>query len=126
MTAKTNTAPRLRILLGKTIAIGPGKAQLLGLIEKHGSISAAARDMGMSYRRAWTLVETMNRTFREPVVAAATGGRGGGGAEVTEFGREALRRYRAMEEKAAASVSVEMDAFTALLDPEFEDVEDEP
>ena len=125
MTAKTNTAPRLRILLGETIAIGPGKAQLLGLIEKHGSISAAARDMGMSYRRAWTLVETMNRTFREPVVAAATGGRGGGGAEVTEFGREALRRYRAMEEKAAASVSVEMDAFTALLDPDFEDVEDE-
>ena len=125
MTAKTNTAPRLRILLGETIAIGPGKAQLLGLIEKHGSISAAARDMGMSYRRAWTLVETMNRTFREPVVAAATGGRGGGGAEVTEFGREALRRYRAMEEKVAASVSVEMDAFTALLDPDFEDVEDE-
>ena len=125
MTAKTNTAPRLRILLGETIAIGPGKAQLLGLIEKHGSISAAARDMGMSYRRAWTLVETMNRTFREPVVAAATGGRGGGGAEVTEFGREALRRYRAMEEKAAASVSVEMDAFTALLDPDFEDVGEE-
>jgi molybdate transport system regulatory protein len=123
--AKTGTVPRLRILLGKTIAIGPGKAQLLALIEKHGSISAAAREMGMSYRRAWTLVETMNRTFREPVVAAATGGRGGGGAEVTEFGREALRRYRAMEEKAAASVSAEMDAITDLLDPDFEDIGDE-
>lgn len=124
MTAKGKPAPRLRILLGKTIAIGPGKAELLGLIEKHGSISAAAREMGMSYRRAWTLVETMNRTFREPVVAAATGGKGGGGASVTDFGREALRRYREMEEKAAASVAGEMDAFTALLDPEFEDSAD--
>ena len=112
-------APRLRILLGREIAIGPGKAELLRLIEEMGSISAAAREMGMSYRRAWTLVETMNGAFREPVVEAATGGRGGGGAQVTDFGREALKRYRAMEEKAVSSVSAEMDAFSQLLDSDY-------
>ena len=110
-------APRLRILLGKSIAIGPGKAELLRLIEETGSISAAAREMGMSYRRAWTLVETMNGAFREPLVEAATGGRGGGGARVTDFGREALAKYQAMEEKALGSVTAEMDAFAELLDP---------
>ena len=114
-------APRLRILLGRSIAIGPGKAELLHLIDRTGSISAAAREMGMSYRRAWTLVETMNTAFREPVVTAATGGKGGGGAKVTDFGREALKRYRAMEEKAAKSVTVEMDAFTEMLDPDYVD-----
>ena len=112
-------APRLRILLGREIAIGPGKAELLRLIEEMGSISAAAREMGMSYRRAWTLVETMNGAFREPVVEAAIGGRGGGGAQVTDFGREALNRYRAMEEKAVSSVTAEMDAFSELLDADF-------
>ena len=115
----TVPAPRLRILLGREIAIGPGKAELLRLIEEMGSISAAAREMGMSYRRAWTLVETMNGAFREPVVEAATGGRGGGGAQVTDFGREALKRYRAMEEKAVSSVTAEMDAFSELLDSDF-------
>jgi molybdate transport system regulatory protein len=119
MTKKPN--PRLRILLGRSIAIGPGKAELLRLIDSTGSISAAAREMGMSYRRAWTLVETMNTAFRAPLVAAATGGKGGGGATVTDFGREALKRYRAMEEKAARSVTKEMDAFTALLDPDYID-----
>ena len=122
MTKKLN--PRLRILLGRSIAIGPGKADLLRLIESTGSISAAAREMGMSYRRAWTLVETMNTAFREPVVTAATGGKGGGGASVTDFGREALRRYRVMEEKAAASVTAEMDAFTEMLDPGYVDGEE--
>jgi len=122
MTKKPN--PRLRILLGRSIAIGPGKAELLRLIESTGSISAAAREMGMSYRRAWTLVETMNTAFREPVVTAATGGKGGGGASVTDFGREALKRYRVMEEKAAVSVTTEMDAFTEMLDPGYVDGEE--
>ena len=118
-------APRLRILLGKSIAIGPGKAELLRLIEETGSISAAAREMGMSYRRAWTLVETMNGAFREPLVEAATGGRGGGGARVTDFGREALAKYQAMEEKALGSVTAEMDAFAELLDPAYVETEEE-
>lgn len=119
MTDASAPTPRLRILLGRSIAIGPGKAELLGLIEDTGSISAAAREMGMSYRRAWTLVETMNTAFRKPLVAAATGGKGGGGASVTTFGHEALKRYRAMEVKAAASVTEEMDAFTEMLDPAY-------
>ena len=117
-------APRLRILLGKSIAIGPGKAELLRLIEETGSISAAAREMGMSYRRAWTLVETMNGAFREPLVEAATGGRGGGGARVTDFGREALAKYQAMEEMALGSVTAEMDAFAELLDPAYVETEE--
>lgn len=109
--------PRLRILFGESIAMGPGKADLLEAVERTGSISAAARAMGMSYRRAWELVDTMNQCFRAPLVATSYGGKGGGGASVTEFGREVLRRYRAMEEKAAASVAREMDAFMDLLGP---------
>ena len=121
MTDAPIPTPRLRILLGRSIAIGPGKAELLGLIDRTGSISAAAREMGMSYRRAWTLVETMNTALSEPLVAAATGGKGGGGASVTAFGHEALKRYRAMEDKAAASVTAEMEEFTEMLNPDYVD-----
>lgn len=107
--------PRLRILLGADIAIGPGKADLLDAVARTGSISAAAREMGMSYRRAWLLVDTMNRCFRSPLVDASKGGSGGGGARVTEMGLEVLARYRAMELKAAAAVAGEMRDFTRLL-----------
>ena len=106
---------RLRILFGPEIAIGPGKVALLQAIRETGSISAAARSMGMSYRRAWLLVDTMNRCFRAPVVAAAPGGKGGGGATVTPFGCDVLARYRAMEEAAVHSVREDIDAFAALL-----------
>lgn len=107
--------PRLRILLGSGIAIGPGKADLLQAIAQTGSISAAAREMGMSYRRAWTLVEVMNRSFRAPLVETLTGGSGGGGAQVTEFGADILARYRAMETKAAIAVAPEMKSFARLM-----------
>lgn len=117
MTAKAPGAPRLRILLGAEIAIGPGKADLLDAVARTGSISAAAREMKMSYRRAWLLVDTMNRCFRSPLVEAAKGGSGGGGARVTELGLEVLARYRAMEVKAAASVAAEMRDFAGLLAP---------
>ena len=70
---------RLRILFGQEIAMGPGKLNLLRAISTKGSISGAARQMNMSYRRAWLLVDTMNRCFRSPVVAASPGGKGGGG-----------------------------------------------
>ena len=103
MTKKPN--PRLRILLGRSIAIGPGKAELLRLIETTGSISAAAREMGMSYRRAWTLVETMNTAFREPLVAAATGGKGGGGATLSAAGLQLVKAYRALEAEHARQVA---------------------
>ncbi len=119
--AAGSARPRLRIMLGDATAIGPGKAKLLDLIGKTGSISAAAREMSMSYRRAWMLVESMNAAFREPLISASTGGRGGGGASVTDAGREVLRRYRAMEAKAAESVTRELDAFGDLMNPDFAD-----
>ncbi len=107
--------PKLRILLGAEIAIGPGKADLLDAIARTGSISAAAREMGMSYRRAWLLVDTMNRCFHAPLVESSKGGSGGGGARITELGLEVLARYRGMEIKAAASIAAEMREFTRLL-----------
>lgn len=107
--------PKLRILLGAEIAIGPGKADLLDAVARTGSISAAAREMGMSYRRAWVLVDTMNHCFHAPLVEASKGGSGGGGARVTDLGLEVLARYRAMEIKAAASVAAEMREFSRLL-----------
>lgn len=81
--------------------IGPGKAALLESIRDTGSISAAARDMGMSYKRAWMLLDSINRAFTEPVVISATGGAHGGGATLTEFGAEVLERYRRVEKQAA-------------------------
>jgi len=115
MAKRGETRPRLRLLVGAAVALGPGKARLLDAIDEAGSISGAARAMGMSYRRAWTLVEAMNRDFRDPLVETNAGGAGGGGAGVTAAGHEALRRYRAMEEKAAQAVAGEIDAFAGLL-----------
>ena len=106
---------RIRILFGSAFAIGPGKADLLQAIERTGSISAAARSMGMSYRRAWLLIDTMNQCFREPVVDTATGGKGGGGAQITPFGKAAIRCYRAMDASATASIAKHMSEFTKLL-----------
>lgn len=113
--AQGMSAPTLRILLGGASSLGPGKAALLEEIERHGSISAAARAMGMSYRRAWLLVESMNSAFREPLVLTATGGAGGGGAELSDFGREVLRRYRAMEAKARRAIARDLENFGAWL-----------
>jgi molybdate transport system regulatory protein len=107
--------PALRILFGDASSLGPGKVALLEAIQHHGSISAAARAMAMSYRRAWLLVEAMNKSFREPLVATATGGKQGGGAGLTELGIEVLRRYRDMETKAQASVAGDLAAFARLM-----------
>lgn len=93
--------PHVRLQLGDKVALGPGKAELLILIEETGSISAAARRMGMSYRRAWLLVETMNRCFASPLVETAQGGKGGGGAGVSELGRRVLVLYQQMEASLA-------------------------
>jgi len=107
--------PRLRILLGEAISLGPGKAALLATIAQTGSISAAARSMGMSYRRAWNLVDEMNRAFRAPLVTSEAGGRRGGGAVVTEIGNDVLMRYRRMEEMATRALAQEVSAFRRLL-----------
>ena len=115
MEKELESKPRLRILMGAAVALGPGKADLLDAVEQAGSISAAARNMGMSYRRAWILIEALNRDFKEPLVETAAGGSGGGGARVTAAGQEALRRYRTMEHKASAAVKKEMSDFAGLL-----------
>ncbi len=99
---------RLRLMAGEDIAIGPGKADLLEAIAATGSISAAGRRLAMSYRRAWLLVETMNRCFRSPVVEAAKGGSRGGGASLTPLGAEVLARYRRMEAKAERAIAAEV------------------
>jgi molybdate transport system regulatory protein len=109
------TKPQIRIMFRKAIAMGPGKADLLKAIDASGSISAADRSLGMSYRRAWLLVDTMNQSFRSPVVETLTGGQKGGGARVTETGHEVLQRYLDMEAKAAASVKKDLTEFMRLM-----------
>ena len=90
----------LRIDFNEGRALGPGKVRLLELVGETGSISAAGRAMGMSYRRAWLLGDALNRTFRMLVVEARGGGAGGGGASLTPFGLELVACYRAMEQEA--------------------------
>jgi molybdate transport system regulatory protein len=106
---------RLRISKGADIAVGPGKIDLLEAIARTGSITAAARSLGMSYRRAWLLADTMNRCFRGPVVDAETGGRRGGGTRLTTLGAEVVRRYRRIETRAARSGAADIAALTRLL-----------
>ncbi len=85
---------KVQLMVGDAIALGPGKADLLDAIRAHGSISAAARAMGMSYRRAWLLVDTMNRCWDPPLVATAPGS---AGARLTPAGEDVLARYRALQ-----------------------------
>jgi len=94
---------RERILMESTVAMGPGKADLLEAIAKTGSISAAAREMRMSYRRAWILVDTMNEWFKAPLVSTAKGGIHGGGARFTPLGRRVLSQYRSLSKKVEKS-----------------------
>ena len=107
--------PRIRLLIGAAVALGPGKAALLGAIGRTGSISAAAREMGMSYRRAWSLVDRMNADFISPLVEKTAGGRGGGGAQLSALARDVLQRYHAIENTAVESVEADMEAFAPLL-----------
>ena len=95
---------RLRITKGDDIAVGPGKVDLLEAIAATGSITAAAKQLGMSYRRAWLLVDTMNRCFKDPVVEAEAGGQRGGGTALTPLGAEVVRRYRRAEALAESAI----------------------
>lgn len=109
---------RLRIYLGEDEhKLGPGKIQLLEAIRERGSISAAARSMGMAYRHAWDLVNDLNRCFESPVVTASTGGREGGGAQLTPLGDELVQRFRQMEESTRRSIAPALAALDAKLAP---------
>ncbi len=133
MTPRRTTAParrtkdagrlraRLRFVLEPDIALGPGKADMLEQIRETGSISAAGRLMGMSYKRAWLMVESMNRCFRRPLVEAAKGGTRGGGAQLTPVGEEVLAQYRRMEAKAAKAIQAELRALQRLAAPPAKD-----
>ena len=105
----------LRVDFGEHGALGPGKTRLMELIAETGSISAAGRAMGMSYRRAWLLVDALNVAFGEPLVAKQTGGSGGGGAVLTKLGREVVQRYRRIERRAASAGRADLEALTAAL-----------
>jgi molybdate transport system regulatory protein len=95
-------APRLtlRVDLGPRQSIGPGKMRLLDAIAETGSISSAGRALGMSYRRAWMLIDDLNSSFRRKVVSTTLGGKEGGGAKLTPFGQDLVKRYRAIEASA--------------------------
>ncbi len=108
---------KLRFVLEPDIALGPGKAEMLEQIRTTGSISGAGRMMGMSYKRAWMMVESMNRCFRRPLVEASKGGTRGGGAHLTPAGEEVLTRYRSIEAKAAKAIDAELRALQRLVAP---------
>jgi len=114
---KLTCRPRIRINAGKEIALGPGKVELLEAIERTGSISAGARELGLSYRRAWDLVDTMNHCFKQPLVARVKGGKGGGGAQLTNKGREILDLYRTMETKAMKAINPEWKTIQKSIKP---------
>lgn len=98
-------------------AIGPGKIALLEAIDRTGSISAAARSLGMTFRRAWFLVETMNTAFREPVVRTSVGGREGGGAGLTPLGQEVITRYRQVQDDAKKAAAPHLHWLDEMLKP---------
>ncbi|MEO5338361.1 MAG: LysR family transcriptional regulator [Magnetospirillum sp. WYHS-4] len=107
--------PKVRILIGAATQLGPGKVDLLEAVGAAGSIAAAARRLGMSYRRAWLLIDLVNRCFRGDLVVRNSGGKDGGGARVTPLGGEVLRRYREIEDRAIRAVRRELESFAELL-----------
>ena len=111
----TRLTPRLRITLETGLRLGPGKIDLLEAIDASGSISAAGRSLGMSYRRAWRLVDETGRMFSRPVVVASAGGARGGGARLTEFGRALVAAYRRIEARTACVVREELAPFESDL-----------
>ena len=109
----------IRIDLDNGARLGPGKAQLLELIEQHGSIRAAGAAMDMSYRRAWLLSNEINGMFRAPSIFTRHGGKSGGGAGLTPFGAELLARYRRMEEIANQAICADLDWLHSQTEPDF-------
>lgn len=106
---------RIRLSKNEDVALGPGKIALLESIAECGSISGAARAHSMSYRRAWMLVDAMNRSFDKPLVTTSTGGREGGGAHVTGLGQTVVSLYRGAEKKALRAAKSELGKLERLL-----------
>jgi molybdate transport system regulatory protein len=106
---------RLRLKAGKKLVLGPGRLDILEGIQATGSISAAARGMGMSYRRAWTLVDDINQCFRDPLVESIAGGQRGGGARLTPLGETVAATYRRLLDTVAVAAEADKTALEALL-----------
>ncbi|QDZ11551.1 winged helix-turn-helix domain-containing protein [Devosia ginsengisoli] len=106
----------LRVTLSETAYIGPGRADLLELIDSTGSISAAGKAMGMSYKRAWGLVQALNDGFGQPLVESSRGGASQGGAQLTEAGRLVLAHYRAMQDKTRQAIADDVAALRRKFD----------
>jgi len=107
------TDVRIRLRFEGSHSLGPGKIQLLEEVQRCGSISGAARALGMAYRHAWVLLDAMNQCFEEPVVATSTGGREGGGASLTPLGEDVVRLYRALESRAQRAIAPDLAALEA-------------
>jgi molybdate transport system regulatory protein len=116
-TGAFSVLPRFRVMRGKEIAFGPGKMALLELVAETGSIGKAAKRMEMSYMRAWSLIQTMNACFKEPVIAAVRGGHERGGAGLTATGQRVLKLYRQMEADGRKAVQADWRALQKLLQP---------
>lgn len=106
---------KVQLLCGDEIAMGPGKAELLEAIRQHGSISAAGRALGMSYRRTWLLVDVMNRCWNERLVETVLGGGHDRGARLTETGQRVLADYRAIQAEALGAISVPAEQLAELI-----------
>ncbi|HQT89161.1 MAG TPA: LysR family transcriptional regulator [Acidiphilium sp.] len=106
---------RIRVVLGDGLVIGPGRADLLHFIQETGSIAAAGRRMGMSYKRAWQLAEALNEAFSGPLIAANKGGAAGGGATLTALGIAVLRAYRDLQAQALASGAASLALLSAAM-----------
>lgn len=106
---------RMRITDGDHVAVGPGKIALLEAIERTGSITAAAKSLDMSYRRAWLLLDETNRSLREPAVTTSKGGKAGGGSVLTDAGRQVIALYRRIEDDAIAACQKDIRALMGLL-----------
>ncbi|WP_408494638.1 winged helix-turn-helix domain-containing protein [Paraburkholderia xenovorans] len=127
-TAKTSSRPatksaktrpevrfRMRIRSGEAVALGPGKVELLEAIREYGSISAAARSLGMSYRRAWLLVDELNRSLKAPATESEQGGQSGGGCTLTAVGESIIRLYREVEAEAQRSCAKQIGELTRMI-----------
>ena len=120
MTPRKKSTPtviaRPRLYIGESIAIGPGKIDLLKQVQATRSISAAARVLGMSYKHAWQLIDSLHQGFGRPVVATATGGKGGGGSALTDLGTQIIERYGAIEARINVNAKAELEALRRLAD----------
>lgn len=106
---------RMRIRSGDAVALGPGKVELLEAVREHGSISAAARSLGMSYRRAWLLIDELNRSLKAPATHSEQGGQSGGGCTLTAVGENIIRLYRDVEVQAQRSCAKQIAELTRLI-----------